>query len=130
MPSDYSGNAAFLRSLTDGLTPDPLMTVAEWADSYGPFLEALLQSTAMRFHGKRVRLDRMPADWAECDRGRIGQVLEGARGHRAHAQGDQGQAQRGLHVSLLGAERGVGEGINSDGRDGNRASRAPPGRGN
>ena len=34
MPSDYSGNAAFLRSLTDGLTPDPLMTVAEWADSY------------------------------------------------------------------------------------------------
>jgi len=34
MPSDYSGNAAFLRSLTDGLTPDPLMTVAEWADTY------------------------------------------------------------------------------------------------
>ena len=34
MPNDYSGNAAFLRSLTDGLTPDPLMTVAEWADNY------------------------------------------------------------------------------------------------
>ena len=34
MPNDYSGNAAFLQSLADGLTPDPLMTVAEWADSY------------------------------------------------------------------------------------------------
>ena len=34
MPNDYSGNTAFLRSLTDGLTPDPLMTVAEWADNY------------------------------------------------------------------------------------------------
>jgi phage terminase large subunit GpA-like protein len=34
MAGDYSGNAAFLRSLTDGLTPDPLMTVAEWADTY------------------------------------------------------------------------------------------------
>ena len=31
---DYEGNHAFLRSLTDGLTPDPPMTVAEWADSY------------------------------------------------------------------------------------------------
>jgi phage terminase large subunit GpA-like protein len=34
MPSDYPGNAAFLRSLSDGLTPDPAMTVAEWADTY------------------------------------------------------------------------------------------------
>jgi len=34
MPNDYSGNAAFLRSLADGLTPDPAMTVAEWADNY------------------------------------------------------------------------------------------------
>ncbi len=34
MPNDYSGNAAFLQSLADGLTPDPLMTVAEWADNY------------------------------------------------------------------------------------------------
>lgn len=34
MATDYAGNAAFLRSLADGLTPDPLMTVAEWADSY------------------------------------------------------------------------------------------------
>ncbi|PZF78240.1 phage terminase large subunit family protein [Aestuariivirga litoralis] len=34
MANDYAGNAAFLRSLADGLTPDPLMTVAEWADSY------------------------------------------------------------------------------------------------
>ena len=34
MPNDYSGNAAFLQSLADGLTPDPLMTVAEWADSH------------------------------------------------------------------------------------------------
>ena len=34
MPSDYLGNAAFLRSLSDGLTPDPAMTVAEWADNY------------------------------------------------------------------------------------------------
>jgi hypothetical protein len=32
--SDYEGNHAFLRSLTDDLTPDPSMTVAEWADSY------------------------------------------------------------------------------------------------
>ena len=31
---DYEGNHAFLRSLTDGLTPDPPMTVAEWADTY------------------------------------------------------------------------------------------------
>jgi phage terminase large subunit GpA-like protein len=31
---DYEGNYAFLRSLTDGLTPDPPMTVAEWADTY------------------------------------------------------------------------------------------------
>ena len=31
---DYEGNHAFLRSHTDGLTPDPPMTVAEWADSY------------------------------------------------------------------------------------------------
>ena len=30
MPSDYLGNASFLRSLSDGLTPDPAMTVAEW----------------------------------------------------------------------------------------------------
>ena len=36
MPSDYSGNAAFLRSLSDGLTPDPAMTVAEWADTQTP----------------------------------------------------------------------------------------------
>ena len=34
MPNDYTGNAAFLQSLADGLTPDPLMTVAEWADNY------------------------------------------------------------------------------------------------
>lgn len=34
MPSDYLGNASFLRSLSDGLTPDPAMTVAEWADNY------------------------------------------------------------------------------------------------
>ncbi len=34
MPSDYSGNAAFLRSIADGLTPDPAMTVAKWADRY------------------------------------------------------------------------------------------------
>ena len=34
MPNDYTGNAAFLQSLADGLTPDPLMTVAEWADSH------------------------------------------------------------------------------------------------
>ena len=31
---DYEGNRQFLRSLTDGLTPDPPMTVAEWADTY------------------------------------------------------------------------------------------------
>lgn len=31
---DYEGNRQFLRSLTEGLTPDPPMTVAEWADSY------------------------------------------------------------------------------------------------
>ena len=31
---DYEGNRAFLRSLIDGLKPDPPMTVAEWADSY------------------------------------------------------------------------------------------------
>ena len=31
---DYEGNREFLRSLTDGLTPDPPMTVAEWADTY------------------------------------------------------------------------------------------------
>ena len=34
MPNDYSGNAAFVQSLADGLTPDPLMTVAEWADTH------------------------------------------------------------------------------------------------
>ena len=34
MPSDYLGNAGFLSSLSDGLTPDPAMTVAEWADNY------------------------------------------------------------------------------------------------
>jgi len=34
MSNDYSGNAAFVQSLADGLTPDPLMTVAEWADSH------------------------------------------------------------------------------------------------
>ena len=34
MANDYAGNAAFLQSLADGLTPDPLMTVAEWADGY------------------------------------------------------------------------------------------------
>ena len=34
MANDYAGNAAFLQSLADGLTPDPLMTVAEWADNY------------------------------------------------------------------------------------------------
>ena len=31
---DYEGNRQFLQSLTDGLTPDPPMTVAEWADTY------------------------------------------------------------------------------------------------
>ncbi len=34
MSNDYAGNVAFLRSLTDGPTPDPLITVAEWAHSY------------------------------------------------------------------------------------------------
>jgi phage terminase large subunit GpA-like protein len=34
MPHEYSGNAAFLRGLTDSLTPVPLMTVADWADTY------------------------------------------------------------------------------------------------
>lgn len=39
MPNDYSGNAAFLQSLSDGLTPDPLMTVAEWAEVGIPFTD-------------------------------------------------------------------------------------------
>jgi phage terminase large subunit GpA-like protein len=34
MSQEYTGNHQFLRSMTDGLTPDPPMTVAEWADTY------------------------------------------------------------------------------------------------
>ena len=32
--SDQDGNRQFLRSLADGIAPDPLLTVAEWADRY------------------------------------------------------------------------------------------------
>jgi hypothetical protein len=54
MAGDYSGNAAFLRSLTDGLTPDPLMTVAEWADTY-----RILSGT--RPFSAKLRGDALPA---------------------------------------------------------------------
>lgn len=57
MSNDYSGNTAFLRSLADGLTPHPLMTVAEWADNYR-ILSGRAAAEAGRYRTSRTRYMR------------------------------------------------------------------------
>ena len=69
-----------------GLEPAHSLRVAEWADARG----RLLAEVPMRLDGHLVRADAVPAEWLECDPGRMGQWFAyystySAAGHRRPA---------------------------------------------